>query len=327
MEMSGTQITKDERGTAETDDNIVRISRFRAGGTHFLVSVGLATLALSLVFGVWYPSPMDELQGVSKLLLVLIGVDVSIGPLITTLIFNPAKGWRLLRFDLMVIVAFQSAAFLYGMNAIFSGRPAYLVFSIDRFDLVQAQEIDRKSLEKAEAAGQPGMPWWGPRTVASRKPSNYSEQQDLLFSSISGGADLPQLPHLFVPYADDKVQVLSKLHPLGELKELNKLDDREWSKVLETVGRPVSEVGYVPLMGKQEEGAVVVDARTAEIVCILTLLPKWDLSPKTEPVPDQKPAGSDAHDAKPPSSDLGHDAGATTPALALHSSRRAAAGQ
>jgi hypothetical protein len=176
----------------------------------------------------------------------------------------------------MVIVALQAAAFTYGMHAIYSGRPAYVVFSIDRFDLVQAQDVDRKSLQRAKASGQPGLPMWGPRTVASRKPASQAEQQDLLLSSIAGGADLPQLPHLFVPYEDDRAQVLSKLRPVGELKSINALSDGAWAEVLKSLGRPLEELGYIPLMGKANEAAVIVDARTAEIVRICVLTPNWE---------------------------------------------------
>lgn len=275
-------------------DDVVRISRLRAAGTHMTVSFLIALVAMTLVFGVWYPPPSSQLQGVSKLLLVLIAVDVVIGPMITAIIFRPAKGWRLLRFDLMVIAALQTAALIYGTSAIFQGRPAYLVFSIDRFDLVQAQDVDRKSLKRAVAEGRPGLPWWGMRTVASRKPTNRAEAQDLLLSSVAGGSDLPQLPHLFVPYEEDRAQVLAHLHPLEELRGVNHLDEPGWAKVLAELDRPPAELGYVPLMGKVSEGAVVVDAKTGEIVRILTLTPDWAApaapAPKGEAPQDVSPA-------------------------------------
>lgn len=240
---------------------------------HLCISALVALVAMALIFRVWYPGALAPIQGVNRLVLVLIGVDVVIGPLITAIIYDPAKKW--LRLDLAVIAALQTTALLYGLHTIFIGRPVYVVFNVDRFNVVQAQDVDRASLEKAVKQGQPGLPWWGPRTLASRLPTDAKEREALLFSSLSGGADLPQLPHLFVPYADDRAAVRARQRPLRELKQLNGLDDAAWTALLATLGRGESGLAYLPLMGKEREGAVVVDAGTARIIRILALTPGW----------------------------------------------------
>ena len=55
--------------------------RFRAFSWHLSASALVALLTLLLVFFVWYPSPLHEAVGVTHILLLLLAVDVTLGPL------------------------------------------------------------------------------------------------------------------------------------------------------------------------------------------------------------------------------------------------------
>ena len=66
-------------------------NRLYAGAIHLAISLSVAALAAYLVFGIWYPSPYPELSGGRELFLLVIAVDVVIGPLITLVIFNRTK--------------------------------------------------------------------------------------------------------------------------------------------------------------------------------------------------------------------------------------------
>ena len=59
------------------------------------------------MLAVWYPQPYFAAMGGATLILLLIGVDVVIGPLITLIVFDPKK--KSLRFDLAVIARCKSA--------------------------------------------------------------------------------------------------------------------------------------------------------------------------------------------------------------------------
>lgn len=250
------------------------LPRLKAGSIHLGISFLIALAAAALVFLIWYPAPLAEAQGVSRLVLVLIGVDVAIGPLITVIIFNRAK--KSLRMDLAVVACLQLAALLYGLHSIFIARPAILAFNVDRFDVVPALDVDPASLKKARAAGKPGLPWWGPRIVVALLPTDREERNSLLFSAAGGGPDLPQMAQWYEPYAAvAREEVIKQIRPLSELREVNHLDSSAWEALLASLGRRESEIGYLPLSAKIKDGAVIVDTKTAAILKVALLQPKW----------------------------------------------------
>lgn len=249
-------------------------SRLLAGGIHLLLSAAVALLACGLIFLVWYPGPLARMEGVNQLVLLMIAVDVVIGPLITALVF--VRGKPGLRFDLTVIAIVQVAALAYGLHTIYLGRPAYVVFNVDRFDVVSAADVSMPSLQRARDKGRPGLPRLGPETVAARLPDDPDLRSSILFEAAAGGADLPQSPEWYLPYSDERSAVLEHLRPLDELRTVNEMDDEAWQAFVESLGKTEQSLGYLPLRGKARDGAVIVEAETADIVVTSLLVPRWD---------------------------------------------------
>jgi hypothetical protein len=76
--------------------------------------------------------------GVTQLFIMLIVIDVIVGPIMTFLIYK--KDFNVFKIDLAIIVIIQVAAFLYGFYSIAQGRPAWIVFNQNKFELVRANE-------------------------------------------------------------------------------------------------------------------------------------------------------------------------------------------
>lgn len=246
-------------------------SRFAAGATHLAISTIVALIAMGLIFLIWYPGELARAQGVDYLVLILIGVDVVLGPLMTTIIFKPGK-WGL-KFDLAVIAILQMGALIYGMTAIHGGRPAYVVFNVDRFDVIAYQDVNKDSLSRAP--GDMGRSFWGPKTVAAVLPADSEKRADILFSAIGGGADLAQLPEYFVPVEAERPSMIKRQRPMDELRKLNELNDEQWNDLLASFGRSELELGYLPLAANARDGAVVIDAKSGEILGIRLLQPRF----------------------------------------------------
>ena len=105
---------------------LASFSRWQAFLIHLGISALIAATVVALVLAVWYPPPYFAGMGGPVLLRLLIGVDVVLGPLITLIVFDPAK--PRLKYDLMTIAALQVAALAYGGMVMFEARPVYNVF-------------------------------------------------------------------------------------------------------------------------------------------------------------------------------------------------------
>lgn len=125
--------------------------RIKAFLIHLAISIVVALAAMALVFGLWYPSPLHAALGVTGIFLLLLAVDVVLGPCLTLVVFKPGK--KTLVFDLAVIVVLQAAALVYGLYTVAEGRPAWLVFAHDRFDVVRVVDINTEHIDEAAVNG------------------------------------------------------------------------------------------------------------------------------------------------------------------------------
>ena len=204
--------------------------------THLGLSAIVAIIVIGLVFFIWYPAPLYEAQGVTQIFLLLLSVDISIGPLITLLTYKPTIGF--LKFDLPVIILLQVVALLYGMHTVFEARPAFIVFNKNNFSAVRMLDLDAASLQLAQTNhNEAAIPsWFGPRWVAAIRPNDAKRLNEVLFSKI----DWNQLPDSFAPLMQAKEQMLNKAHTLQELRSLHENDDKIQNKL-----------NTLPIMGKK----------------------------------------------------------------------------
>ena len=84
---------------------IRNFNRWQAFGGHLSFSLLLGLAVFALFRWVWYPDALFELGGAGKLMALVVGIDVVLGPLLTLIVFNPRK--RSLIWDLAVILALQ----------------------------------------------------------------------------------------------------------------------------------------------------------------------------------------------------------------------------
>jgi hypothetical protein len=260
----------------ETLDNhsekSIRLNRYQAFGLHLSGSVLIALCSAALVFLVWYPSPLAEATGVTNIFLMLLVVDVVIGPFITLIVFNTAK--KELKRDLLIILLLQVAALLYGLHAVFIARPVYVVYNASQFDLVYANDLSDEKLAKVTNPLFKSIPLWGPETIAAQFPDNTQTTSDIVLSAISGGDDLPQMPEYYLPYADKKAQIIKAIKPLESLRKLNADKNKEIDDLKQRYAANKAGIGFFPLIGKVKDLTVIVALDSAEVLEMNTLKPR-----------------------------------------------------
>src|SRR5882724_10636333 len=159
--------------------------RLKASGIHLCISLAVAVLAALLVFAGWYPYPYREISGGRELFLIVVSVDVVMGPLITLAVFNRRKPWGELRRDLAMVGVLQMAALVYGLWTVAVARPVHLVFEVDRFRVVHAIDVPEELLGRQPAQVE-AMPWFGPTLLAARPFRDSNESFDVTMAALKG---------------------------------------------------------------------------------------------------------------------------------------------
>ncbi|MDR2031059.1 MAG: hypothetical protein LBP86_02095 [Azoarcus sp.] len=226
----------------------------------------MALAALALVFLLWYPAPLHEAVGVTHIFLLLLGVDVIIGPCLTAVVARPGKERKKLLFDISIIVTVQLAAFLYGMHTVAEGRPLWLVLNVDRFTLVRAPDMDTRRLD--DALPEYRQPRWdGPQWVFAPLPTDLEASNALTFESVFDGVDIYQRPEFYRPLAEGRSLMQAKALPLDKLEPLNAEDDVR--RILDA--HPDADA-WLPLMSKQPM-VVLLRKEEGKVVAIVDLRP------------------------------------------------------
>lgn len=243
--------------------------RFKASGIHLGLSLVIALLSAALVFGLWYPYPYREISGGRELFLIVVSVDVILGPLITLAVFNRVKPWPILRRDLAVVVLVQLGALCYGVWTVAVARPVHLVFENDRFSVVHAIDIAPELLAKVPA-GIDATPLLGPSLLSLRPFRDAGEQVDATLAALSG-LPLGARPDLWQPYGAAKAQVLRAAKPVTLLKTRFPAQAATIAAAIASTGRPADTLLYLPMAGRKSFWTVLLDATTAEVLAFVPL--------------------------------------------------------
>lgn len=247
------------------------MTRWKAFSIHLAISAAIAISSLILMLIFWYAPPFFASAGGKQVFLIMLGVDATLGPLITLIIFNQLKSRKALLFDFVVIGILQFSALAYGVNVMFHGRPVYVVFIKNSFDMVLANQLSDADIEKAQPPYR-SLPVTGPVYVYSAMPSNTSDRNEVVLAAFSG-KDLPAFPKYYQTYAGHEAEVVLATKPIGELRKLNPTRVAEIDGELQRQGWLESAIGFVPLRSKFEDMAVLIDKRDGKILKMLKMRP------------------------------------------------------
>lgn len=236
-------------------------ARLRAFLVHLCLSLAVALLAAALVLWVWYPAPFGTLSGGRELFLLVAGVDVVVGPLLTLVVCNPAKSWREKLLDFSLIGTLQMAALVYGLATAWQARPVHAVFEYDRVRVVHANDVVPEMLARAPA-GLATLPATGPTWLALR-PLQGSEMADYTLQAL-GGIALAAQPQLWQPWAAQRTAILAAARPATELPQRFVPETAAIERAIGQSGRAADALRYLPIQGRRGLAwTVLLDAQTA----------------------------------------------------------------
>jgi hypothetical protein len=242
-------------------------SRWFAASLHLLISIFIAAIVVIAMYFLWYPTPYFQAMGGSGLLMLVVGVDVVLGPLITLIIFNTKK--KSLKFDLTCVAIIQMVALAYGVSTMFQARPVYTLFNKDRFDVVIAADMNAIEQAKVTNAAFKSLPLTGPQIVAMDAPNDMKEIQRMLESGIDSRA----FSQYYVAYESKAKEAATASKPIAEWQKTHTATAEKLKAFLATKALDESKVGFLPLYTRNEDMTVVLDKETGKILAIAPVVP------------------------------------------------------
>jgi len=233
--------------------------------SHLTISVCMALLVVSVVFFIWYPPPLAKAVGVTSIFLMLLVIDIIIGPVLSFLIYKEGK--KTLKLDLTIIIVIQFLALAYGVYSIAQGRPVWLAYNVDRFEVTRQNDIVIENInEVLQQYRQPS--WFKPEFVGVEFSKDRKIRSKDLLAETLGGISLTQKPERYVPL--DKVKYQIHRHAQN-LEILNQFNDKALVKKI--LFKYPQATGYVPLKSTAMDMTVLINKEDGEVVKIVDLRP------------------------------------------------------
>jgi hypothetical protein len=244
--------------------------RLRAFGLHLLASF----IALTLIFGSlylgWYRWPGWYLADVSEVVLVMAGVDLVIGPLMTFVIANSNKPRRALARDISMIAAVQLIALAYGGVSLWNGRPLYYAFSENVLQLVQAYDIDAKELSLARDQKAELIPHWYslPRWIWAPLPQDSEERGRIVTSAITGGDDVISMPRYYKRWELGLPMLRKQLKKVDEVAYFSGPEKKRLKARMQAAGYATDQSTTIPLTGRGKPLLAVFDPASVTMTAV-----------------------------------------------------------
>lgn len=241
-------------------------ARANAALWHLALSIGVAFLSAALVFWLWYPAPFRELSGGRELFLIVVTVDVLIGPLMTFLVFDRRKPRSELARDLAVVAVLQVSALVYGLHSVAQARPAVVALEGSRLRVVRAIDLGESELERAPE-GLRKLSLVGPVFVATRRPTD-AERLESIDRGLAG-QDIGMRPEFWLPNAQAAAAYATSAMPIDRLRTLQPKRVAELNAVIAAISattKTSGALGYLPMLARRTDWSALVDLTDGRVV-------------------------------------------------------------
>lgn len=232
---------------------------------HLIISVVISIIFIGIVFLCWYPSPLAKAVGVTHIFLLLILIDVILGPILGLLVYKEGK--KTLKMDLSIIILVQVFALSYGIYNIAEGRPVWIVQNGDRFELIRNNDLVSNGIEKAAPQYQDPS-WLKPQFVTIKQAKTMADQNKLVFEAVMSGTSLSMRPEYYTSLNLENRKMIENAQNLKTLLEFN-----EPEKVQKILSKNSEANAWLPLRATSIDMVVLINKEKREVVKIVDLRP------------------------------------------------------
>lgn len=240
-------------------------NRLKYASVHLFISFIFLCIALYLVFMVWYPSPLHIAVGVGSVYLILLLVDLTLGPLLTFIVYKSDR--KKLIFDVTIIVVIQLSAYIFGLYTMAQGRPVWKVFVIDDIELVSPVDIKKTAdymMKEEFESSIFSKPQWVAAVYSDEPNKKQQQMEDEMFAGIN----ISQRPEAYKQLISKKQAILTKLRPLDDLRKFN----LNQAKLTNQLAKYPEARGWLPVKAPDQDMVALFD-HEAQPLGIVDLAP------------------------------------------------------
>ena len=249
--------------------------KFKASLIHLVISTIIVIITLGLITYFWYPLNYLYISRFIQIAIVLVCVDLVMGPVLTFVVYNAKKAS--LKFDLSVIAFLQLAAIGYGGYMLFQNHPLYVTFTIDRYTLVTTQDAEPK---KAQYNEYKISKLSSPQLAFAALPETIEAKNELMLGVLAGAKDLDQRTDLYKPYLENLPAINAKAIETSRILA-DKENSPEVAKFFSKYGDNIDDYIFLPLNGQTRHVLAAVNKKTGQLVTTIDVDP-WQYKRKAK---------------------------------------------
>jgi hypothetical protein len=244
--------------------------RLKLFSLHLLSSATVLTLVLGGLYFGWYRWPGWYLTDVTRVIVVMVCVDVVLGPTLTLIIANQTKSRRVLARDIGIIVAVQLCALTYGFLQLWDGRPLYYAYSEGVLQLVQSYDIDANEAKLGRQQNPALAPHWYsvPRWIWAPLPQDPETSQQIVAAAVSGGDDVISMPRYFKRWEEGLPSLRSHLKKVDGVAYFAPSEKKKLKAKMKAAGLPDDQIITMPLTGRGHPLLAVFDPKSLELKAV-----------------------------------------------------------
>ena len=235
-------------------------TRLKAFSIHLSISAIAFLIILYFILLHWYPKPHFTVNGGWQGIRIMLFVDIVLGPILTLLIFNPAKSLKAIIFDLCMIGLIQISAFTWGAYAVHSQRPVALSLSDGIIYPVLVEEL---TIQEKSPVDIQTMDDGKPPVVYAREAVTEEEQAGAFAYEFTEGIISAKLFFLMEPIKQHiDALFMASLENTGDAPEkfLQLKED-----YLKNKNYNADEIAFVPFEGRYGNSLLVFN-RNGQII-------------------------------------------------------------
>lgn len=233
--------------------------------SHLLISLFIASASFFLIFYVWYPDPLQKALGVGELVVMMLVIDVILGPILTLIIAKQGK--KSLKMDLTVIAVVQLIALLYGLYSIDKGRPVAIAFDINRFELVPKHMIigdeHKAILQQYKDNQAKNIP-----IVAVRPAKDEKEYIERMNNELERNLLSSANPTLYETIKQNFVIIQTNSKPI---QDLTKFNDKQLVET--TLASYPTADSFALITASAKNMTVLIDSKNQQVLGVVDLRP------------------------------------------------------